>query len=53
MMANSSANEYEFECPQCGEQFEVNDGMRDTLLEHGCPVCTASVSTAAFSPVVS
>ncbi|KAB1198925.1 zinc ribbon domain-containing protein [Haloferax sp. CBA1150] len=50
-MTGSAANEYVFECPQCEEQFEVNDGMRDALLERGCPVCTASVSPTAFSPV--
>ncbi len=51
MMAGSTANEYVFECPQCGEQFEVNDGMRDALLERGCPICTSTVSETAFSAV--
>lgn len=51
MMTHSAAKEYEFTCPQCGEQFEVNDGMRDALLERGCPICTSSVSDAAFAPV--
>ncbi|WP_411965359.1 zinc ribbon domain-containing protein [Haloferax sp. YSMS24] len=50
-MTHSAAKEYVFTCPQCDEQFEVNDGMRDALLERGCPICTSPVSTTAFSPV--
>ncbi|UVE51624.1 zinc ribbon domain-containing protein [Haloferax larsenii] len=44
-----SQQEYEFTCPECGQQFEVNGGMRDALLERGCPVCAATVPNDAFS----
>ena len=53
MMNGATADEYVFECPQCGEQFEVNDGMRDALLERGCPICTTSVTGTAFSTLSS
>ncbi|KAB1186711.1 MULTISPECIES: zinc ribbon domain-containing protein [Haloferax] len=52
-MSGITADEFEFECPQCGEQFEVNGGMRDALLERGCPVCTSTVSGTAFTPLSS
>ncbi|KAB1192456.1 zinc ribbon domain-containing protein [Haloferax sp. MBLA0076] len=53
MMAGTTADEFEFECPQCSEQFEVNDGMREALLERGCPVCTSAVTETAFSSLSS
>ncbi|WP_396610691.1 FmdB family zinc ribbon protein [Haloferax sp. S1W] len=44
-----SRREYEFVCTECGQRFEVNASMRDALLERGCPVCTATVATDAFT----
>ena len=32
-----------FVCPECRRSFEVDDGMRATLLEAGCVVCGAPV----------
>lgn len=39
---------YEFTCPDCGQEIEVNESMREAMLTHGCPVCGADVTTAAF-----
>ncbi|APW96530.1 transcriptional regulator [Halobiforma lacisalsi AJ5] len=40
---------YEFTCPECGQEIEVNDSMREATLNHGCPVCGADVSPADFA----
>ncbi|WP_049922651.1 DUF7560 family zinc ribbon protein [Halopiger djelfimassiliensis] len=40
---------YEFTCPECGQEIEVNESMREATLSHGCPVCGAAVSTSAFA----
>lgn len=37
-----------FVCPECSEEIIVNAGVRTAILEHGCPVCTASVTETAF-----
>ncbi|WP_254763178.1 DUF7560 family zinc ribbon protein [Natrinema marinum] len=39
---------YEFTCPECGQEIEVNESMREATLTHGCPVCGASVMPSAF-----
>ena len=49
MTQDATTADYEFECPDCGERFEVNDGMRTALLERGCPICSAAVTERAFS----
>lgn len=41
--------EYEFTCPECGQQIEINDPMREATLANGCPVCGASVSADNFA----
>jgi predicted nucleic acid-binding Zn ribbon protein len=38
-----------FTCSACGQTIEVNDAMRDTILETGCPVCTTGASESDFS----
>ncbi|MEF8779802.1 MAG: zinc ribbon domain-containing protein [Haloferacaceae archaeon] len=48
-MSDPTSDEYVFECPDCGEHIEVNAGMREALLAHGCPICGTSVTEAAFS----
>lgn len=40
---------YEFTCPECGQEIEVNESMREATLSHGCPVCGAAVSAADFA----
>lgn len=42
-------DEYQFHCTECGQQVSVNDGMRESILEFGCPVCSADVSPERFS----
>lgn len=37
-----------FTCPECGQEIEVNDSMREAILSSGCPVCTESVEEACF-----
>ncbi|ARS89495.1 DUF7560 family zinc ribbon protein [Natrarchaeobaculum aegyptiacum] len=40
---------YEFSCPECGQEIEVNESMREAMLEHGCPVCGATVTSGTFA----
>ncbi|MGB9965206.1 hypothetical protein [Halobacterium sp. CBA1126] len=47
----SASEEFTFVCPSCGESMAVNPAMRDALVDNGCVVCGASVTTDAFSPV--
>lgn len=41
--------EFVFICPTCDETLEVNASMRDALLEKGCVICGAAVTSEAFS----
>ncbi|MFB6097480.1 MAG: hypothetical protein ABEJ74_08840 [Haloferacaceae archaeon] len=38
-----------FRCTACTRTIPVDEELRDGLLEHGCPVCGAAVTEAAFS----
>ncbi|OVE83773.1 DUF7560 family zinc ribbon protein [Natronolimnobius baerhuensis] len=40
---------YVFHCPECGQEIEVNESMREATLSHGCPVCGADVTETAFA----
>jgi Zn ribbon nucleic-acid-binding protein len=40
---------YDFACPGCEEQLEINKRMRDTLIERGCVICGTPVAEEAFS----
>jgi len=40
---------YLFTCPECGQEIEVNESMREATITHGCPVCGAAVTDAAFA----
>ncbi len=42
-------NRYLFTCPECAQEIEVNESMREATMAHGCPVCGAPVSTRAFA----
>lgn len=42
-------DEYEFHCPECNQHISVNEGMRESLLEFGCPVCSAEVTPDRFT----
>jgi predicted nucleic acid-binding Zn ribbon protein len=48
-MGENGAAEYRFVCDECGESLQVNDAMRETLIERGCVICSAPVTTAEFS----
>lgn len=37
-----------FVCPECTQEIEVNDPMREAILSGGCPVCAASAEAAYF-----
>lgn len=43
--------ESEFVCPECGERIIVNGGVREALLENGCLLCDAELSSSDFRPV--
>lgn len=43
------AEEYDFVCPECGQEIEVNASMREALLANGCVICGADLSADAFS----
>jgi predicted RNA-binding Zn-ribbon protein involved in translation (DUF1610 family) len=38
-----------FTCPDCAQTIEVNEEMRETILETGCPVCTAAATETDFA----
>ena len=44
--------EFIFQCPGCGQEIEVNGAMRESILEHGCPVCTSTTSEGDFVTAV-
>ena len=39
---------YQFTCPGCTQEIEVDNPMRETILQVGCPVCTETIDEAAF-----
>jgi predicted nucleic acid-binding Zn ribbon protein len=41
-----------FVCPECHRSFEVDAGMRETLLEAGCAVCGAPIADADLTVTV-
>lgn len=43
--------EFVFRCPECEEHLEVNGGMKEALIQKGCVICGAAVTTAAFTEV--
>jgi len=38
-----------FTCSDCAQTIEVNDAMRETILDAGCPVCTAAAAAEDFA----
>jgi hypothetical protein len=48
-MDDAGSDTYHFLCPKCDESLEVNDSMKDTLIERGCVVCGAAVTAESFS----
>jgi hypothetical protein len=39
----------QFTCSACAQTIEVNEQMRETILESGCPVCTTAAAEDDFS----
>ncbi|MFO8116596.1 MAG: hypothetical protein R6U01_14765 [Halorubrum sp.] len=39
----------QFTCSACAQTIEVNEEMRETILETGCPVCTTDAAENDFS----
>ncbi|MDZ5812230.1 zinc ribbon domain-containing protein [Halorubrum sp. AD140] len=39
----------QFTCSDCAQTIEVNEEMRETILDAGCPVCTTAASEEDFS----
>lgn len=39
---------YVFTCPDCGQEIEVNESMREAILSSGCPVCTEATDDGDF-----
>jgi transcription initiation factor IIE alpha subunit len=39
-----------FTCEECGAAFELDDAMRQTLLDVGCLMCGAGVTEGNFTP---
>lgn len=39
---------HQFTCPECGQEIEANESMREATLSHGCPVCGSSVTASDF-----
>lgn len=48
-MSEETGETYAFACPKCDESLEVNDSMKDALVERGCVICGTTVTEAAFT----
>jgi hypothetical protein len=48
-MSSEADGAYIFDCPVCEESLEVNESMKEALVERGCVLCSASVTDAAFT----
>lgn len=48
-MSGGDTEGFTFVCPECGESLEVNASMKTVLIEKGCVICSADVTTDAFS----
>ena len=53
MMSSANDEEYTFVCPECDETLEVNDSMKDALIEEGCVICGGPLTSDAFTAVSS
>lgn len=41
--------EFTFVCPVCEESLQVNDSMKQALVEKGCVVCGSDLTPDAFT----
>ncbi|MCT9096127.1 DUF7560 family zinc ribbon protein [Haloarchaeobius sp. HME9146] len=44
----SSTGNYRFECPECAENIEVNESMKEAIVASGCIICGNPVSDGSF-----
>lgn len=49
MIDEDETAKFRFVCPECDESLEVNDSMKNTLIERGCVVCGATVMSQSFT----
>lgn len=49
MTVSSEKEVYRFVCPECDEELEVNDSMKEALIEKSCVICGSAVTTDAFT----
>ncbi|MFB6297989.1 MAG: hypothetical protein ABEH56_05680 [Salinirussus sp.] len=52
-MSGDGEDQYAFVCPECEEELNVNESMKQTLVEKGCVICGSSLSEEAFTDVSS
>ncbi|EMA56112.1 DUF7560 family zinc ribbon protein [Halococcus thailandensis] len=52
-MSSETGAEYAFLCPACGESLEVNDSMKQALIQKGCIICGTTVTDGAFTRISS
>lgn len=45
---SSDDGDFVFRCPECEEELTVNGAMRSALIDKGCVICGAAVSSADF-----
>lgn len=45
----AEVHEFDFVCPECAHEIEVNASMREALIANGCVLCGAAVTADAFS----
>lgn len=48
-MGPTEDQEITFVCPECGESLSVNASMKEALIEQGCVLCDARVTSEAFT----
>ncbi|WP_439025838.1 DUF7560 family zinc ribbon protein [Haloarchaeobius sp. DT45] len=44
----SSTGNYRFECPECAENIEVNEPMKEAIVASGCIICGTAVTDGSF-----
>jgi transcription initiation factor IIE alpha subunit len=48
-MSGEESGGYAFVCPECEERLEINETMKETLIERGCVICGTPVTEEAFT----
>jgi transcription initiation factor IIE alpha subunit len=48
-MSDEENGGFVFVCPKCEEYLELNEGMKETLIERGCVICGTPVKEEAFT----